>query len=100
LLRSICFAVFSPKEKRTGAVFLTEVRGVPESLAGWAHLLCGGDDDFPLNRRTAYRPHGRSRGGGGAIVAAVGFALVTFVPQWQLSLVGYVLVLAAPISCR
>lgn len=29
---------------------------------------------------------------GGAIVAAVGFALVTFVPQWQLSLVGYVLV--------
>ncbi len=29
---------------------------------------------------------------GGALVAAIGFALVTFVPQWQLSLVGYVLV--------
>ncbi|URN99786.1 MFS transporter [Leclercia adecarboxylata] len=96
LIGLICFAVFLAEGTVLdwSAVFLTEVRGVPESLGGLG-FTC-----FSI-AMTLFRLTGDkliARTGplravvGGAIVAAAGFALVTFVPQWELSLLGYVLV--------
>jgi len=96
LIGAICFAVFLAEGTVLdwSAVFLTEVRGVPESLGGLGFTCFA--VAMTIFRLTGDRLIARTGAlravVGGAIVAAVGFALVTFVPQWQLSLVGYVLV--------
>jgi predicted MFS family arabinose efflux permease len=96
LIGAICFAVFLAEGTVLdwSAVFLTEVRGVPESLGGLGFTCFA--VAMTIFRLTGDRLIARTGAlravVGGALVAAIGFALVTFVPQWQLSLVGYVLV--------
>ena len=96
LIGAICFAVFLAEGTVLdwSAVYLTEVRGVPESLGGLgftcfavAMTLLRLTGDKLIARIGAPRAVV-----GGAIVAALGFALVTFVPVWQLALLGYVLI--------
>ena len=96
LIGAICFAVFLAEGTVLdwSAVYLTEVRGVPESLGGLgftcfavAMTLLRLTGDKLIARIGALRAVV-----GGAIVAAVGFAIVTFVPVWQLALLGYVLI--------
>ncbi|MGL4428504.1 MAG: MFS transporter [Silvania sp.] len=96
LIGAICFAVFLAEGTVLdwSAVFLTEVRSVPESLGGLgftcfavAMTLFRLTGDKLIARTGALRAVV-----GGAIIAALGFALVTFVPVWYLSLLGYVLV--------
>ncbi|MEB6379714.1 MFS transporter [Leclercia adecarboxylata] len=96
LIGAICFAVFLAEGTVLdwSAVFLTEVRGVPESLGGLGFTCFS--VAMTLFRLTGDRLIARTGAlravVGGAIVAAAGFALVTFVPLWELSLLGYVLV--------
>ncbi|PXW43937.1 fucose permease [Klebsiella oxytoca] len=96
LIGIICFAVFLAEGTVLdwSAVFLTEVRGMPENLGGLGFA-------FFAIAMTAVRLSGDrliTRLGfvpvvfGGSILAAIGFCLVTFVPAWSLSLLGYVLV--------
>lgn len=96
LIGLICFAVFLAEGTVLdwSAVFLTEVRGVPESLGGLGFTCFSvAMTFFRLTGDKLIARTGALRAVvGGAIVAAAGFALVTFVPQWQLSLLGYVLV--------
>ena len=96
LIGIICFAVFLAEGTVLdwSAVYLTEVRGVPESLGGLgftcfavAMTLLRLTGDKLIARIGAVRAVV-----GGAIVAAVGFAMVTFIPVWQLALLGYVLI--------
>ncbi len=96
LIGAICFAVFLAEGTVLdwSAVFLTEVRGVPESLGGLGFTCFAvAMTIFRLTGDKLIARTGALRAVvGGAIVAAVGFALVTFMPLWQLSLLGYVLV--------
>lgn len=96
LIGIICFAVFLAEGTVLdwSAVFLTEVRGMPENLGGLGFA-------FFAVAMTVIRLSGDrmiTRLGfvpvvfGGAILAAVGFCLVIFIPHWPLSLLGYVLV--------
>lgn len=96
LIGIICFAVFLAEGTVLdwSAVFLTEVRGMPENLGGLGFA-------FFSVAMTVVRLSGdrmMTRFGfiplvfGGAILAAIGFCLVIFVPAWTLSLLGYVLV--------
>jgi len=96
LIGAICFAVFLAEGTVLdwSAVYLTEVRNVPESSGGLgftcfavAMTLLRLTGDKLIARTGALRAVV-----GGAFVAAAGFALVTFVPVWQLALVGYVLI--------
>jgi predicted MFS family arabinose efflux permease len=96
LIGIICFAVFLAEGTVLdwSAVYLTEIRGVPESLGGLgftcfavAMTLLRLTGDKLIARTGAVRAVV-----GGAIVAAVGFAMVTFIPMWQLALLGYVLI--------
>ncbi|MEG1210037.1 MAG: MFS transporter [Leclercia sp.] len=96
LIGAICFAVFLAEGTVLdwSAVYLTEVRGVPESLGGLGFTCFA--VAMTIFRLTGDRLIARTGAlravVGGAIVAAIGFALVTFVPVWTLSLLGYVLV--------
>lgn len=96
LIGIICFAVFLAEGTVLdwSAVFLTEVRGMPENLGGLGFA-------FFAIAMTVVRLSGDrliTRLGfvpvvfGGSILAAIGFCLVTFVPARSLSLLGYVLV--------
>ncbi len=96
LIGAICFAVFLAEGTVLdwSAVYLTEVRNVPESSGGLgftcfavAMTLLRLTGDKLIARIGALRAVV-----GGALVAATGFALVTFVPVWQLALLGYVLI--------
>lgn len=96
LIGAICFAVFLAEGTVLdwSAVFLTEVRGVPESLGGLGFTCFAvAMTIFRLTGDKLIARTGSLRAVvGGAIVAAIGFALVIFMPLWQLSLLGYVLV--------
>ncbi|MGQ9450340.1 MFS transporter [Leclercia sp. TB492] len=96
LIGAICFAVFLAEGTVLdwSAVFLTEVRGVPESLGGLGFTCFAvAMTIFRLTGDKLIARTGALRAVvGGAIVAAIGFALVIFMPLWQLSLLGYVLV--------
>lgn len=96
LIGIICFAVFLAEGTVLdwSAVFLTEVRGMPENLGGLGFA-------FFAVAMTAVRLSGdrmMTRMGfipvvfGGALLAAVGFCLVIFITAWPLSLFGYALV--------
>ncbi|WP_336996342.1 MFS transporter [Leclercia sp. UBA7405] len=96
LIGAVCFAVFLAEGTVLdwSAVYLTEVRRVPESLGGLgftsfavAMTLLRLTGDKLIARIGAPRAVV-----GGALVAALGFAIVTLVPVWQLALLGYVLI--------
>lgn len=96
LIGAVCFAVFLAEGTVLdwSAVYLTEVRRVPESLGGLgftsfavAMTLLRLTGDKLITRIGAPRAVV-----GGALVAALGFAIVTLVPVWQLALLGYVLI--------
>lgn len=96
LLGLVCFAVFLTEGTVLdwSAVYLTDVRNIPETLGGLGYTcfavamtvvrLTGDRLIAWLGRLPVVF--------GGALIAAAGLALVTWVPSWQLSLIGYVLV--------
>lgn len=96
LLGIVCFAVFLTEGTVLdwSAVYLTDARDIPETLGGLGYTC------FAIAMTAARLTGDRiiARLGrlpvvfGGALVAAAGLALVTWVPSWQLSLIGYVLV--------
>jgi len=92
----ICFSVFLTEGTVLdwSAVYLTQAREMPEKLGGLGYA------SFAI-AMTAARLKGDKiiqRFGqlkivvSGAIIAALGLAIVTFIPSWHLSLLGYVLV--------
>lgn len=96
LLGIVCFAVFLTEGTVLdwSAVYLTQARKMPETLGGLGYTcfaiamtaarLTGDRIIATFGRLPVVLT--------GAITAAVGLALVTYVPSWPLSLVGYVLV--------
>ncbi|HEY0209919.1 MFS transporter [Acerihabitans sp.] len=96
LIGIVCYAVFLAEGTVLdwSAVFLTEVRGMPETMGGLGFTA------FAVAMTVARLTGDRLIAWlgalpmvfGGAVVAAGGFALVTFVPAWSLTLLGYVLV--------
>lgn len=96
LLGIVCFAVFLTEGTVLdwSAVYLTDVRNIPETLGGLGYTCFA--IAMTLFRLTGDRIIARLGRLpvvlGGSIVAAVGLALVTYIPSWELSLIGYVLV--------
>lgn len=96
LLGVVCFAVFLTEGTVLdwSAVYLTDVRNIPETLGGLGYTC------FAVAMTAARLTGDRLIAWlgrlpvvfGGALIAAAGLALVTWVPSWQLSLTGYVLV--------
>lgn len=96
LLGIVCFAVFLTEGTVLdwSAVYLTQARNMPETLGGLGYTC------FAIAMTAARLTGDRiiSTVGRlpvvltGAMTAAMGLALVTYVPSWPLSLVGYVLV--------
>ncbi|MRS18669.1 MFS transporter [Enterobacteriaceae bacterium RIT692] len=96
LLGLVCFAVFLTEGTVLdwSAVYLTQARNMPETLGGLGYTC------FAIAMTAARLTGDRiiSTFGRlpvvltGAITAAIGLALVTYVPSWPLSLVGYVLI--------
>ncbi|KHJ65250.1 MFS transporter [Pantoea rodasii] len=96
LLGLVCFLVFLTEGTVLdwSAVYLTQVRNMPETLGGLGYTcfavamtvarLTGDRLIKNMGRFTVVF--------GGAVTAAAGLALVTFVPSWHLSLLGYILV--------
>lgn len=96
LLGIVCFLVFLTEGTVLdwSAVYLTQVREMPEMLGGLGYTcfaiamtaarLTGDRIVENLGRLTVVVA--------GALTAAVGLALVTFIPAWHLSLMGYVLI--------
>lgn len=96
LLGIVCFAVFLTEGTVLdwSAVYLTQARNMPETLGGLGYTcfaiamtaarLTGDRIIATFGRLPVVLT--------GAITAAIGLALVTYVPSWPLSLVGYVLV--------
>ena len=92
----ICFAVFLTEGTVLdwSAVYLTDVRAIPVSLGGLGYTcfaiamtvarLTGDRIISSLGRLPVVL--------GGALVAAAGMAMVTFIASWPLSLLGYTLV--------
>lgn len=92
----ICFAVFLTEGTVLdwSAVYLTDVRAIPASLGGLGYTcfaiamtvarLTGDRIISSLGRLPVVL--------GGALVAAAGMALVTFIASWPLALLGYTLV--------
>jgi len=92
----ICFAVFLTEGTVLdwSAVYLTDVRAIPVSLGGLGYTcfavamtvarLTGDRIISSLDRLPVVL--------GGALVAAAGMAMVTFIAFWPLSLLGYTLV--------
>lgn len=96
LLGLVCFLVFLTEGTVLdwSAVYLTQVRNMPETLGGLGYTCFA--VAMTVARLTGDRLI-RNMGRltvvfGGAVTAAVGLALVTFVPSWHLSLLGYILV--------
>ncbi len=96
LLGVVCFAVFLTEGTVLdwSAVYLTDVRNIPETLGGLGYTC------FAVAMTAARLTGDRLIAWlgrlpvvfGGALIAAAGLALVTWVPSWQLSLTGYILV--------
>lgn len=96
LLGIVCFAVFLTEGTVLdwSAVYLTQARNMPETLGGLGYTcfaiamtvarLTGDRIIATFGRLPVVLT--------GAITAAIGLALVTYVPSWPLSLVGYVLI--------
>ncbi|WP_455844450.1 MFS transporter [Pantoea agglomerans] len=96
LLGIVCFAVFLTEGTVLdwSAVYLTQARNMPETLGGLGYTcfaiamtvarLTGDRIIATFGRLPVVLT--------GAITAAIGLAMVTYVPSWPLSLVGYVLV--------
>lgn len=92
----ICFAVFLTEGTVLdwSAVYLTDVRAIPVSLGGLGYTcfaiamtvarLTGDRIISSLGRLPVVL--------GGALVAAAGMAMVTFIASWPMSLLGYTLV--------
>jgi len=92
----ICFAVFLTEGTVLdwSAVYLTDVRAIPASLGGLGYTcfaiamtvarLTGDRIISSLGRLPVVL--------GGALVAAAGMAIVTFIASWPLALLGYTLV--------
>ncbi|MEN4686526.1 MFS transporter [Pantoea agglomerans] len=92
----ICFAVFLTEGTVLdwSAVYLTDVRAIPASLGGLGYTcfaiamtvarLTGDRIISSLGRLPVVL--------GGALVAAAGMAMVTFIDSWPLALLGYTLV--------
>ena len=92
----ICFAVFLTEGTVLdwSAVYLTDVRAIPPSLAGLGYIcfavamtvarLTGDRIIIAMGRFPVVL--------GGAIIAAAGLAIVAFIPSWPLALPGYALV--------
>lgn len=92
----ICFAVFLTEGTVLdwSAVYLTDVRAIPASLGGLGYTcfaiamtvarLTGDRIISSLGRLPVML--------GGALVAAAGMAMVTFIDSWPLALLGYTLV--------
>lgn len=92
----ICFAVFLTEGTVLdwSAVYLTDVRAIPVSLGGLGYTcfaiamtvarLTGDRIILSLGRLPVVL--------GGALVAAAGMAMVTFIASWPLALLGYTLV--------
>lgn len=96
LLGLVCFLVFLTEGTVLdwSAVYLTQVRNMPETLGGLGYTCFA--VAMTVARLTGDRLI-RNMGRftvvfGGAVTAAAGLALVTFVPSWHLSLLGYILV--------
>ncbi|WP_312980442.1 MFS transporter [Atlantibacter sp.] len=96
LLGIVCFAVFLTEGTVLdwSAVYLTDARNIPETLGGLGYTCFA--IAMTLFRLTGDRIIARLGRLpvvlGGSIVAAIGLALVTYIPSWELSLTGYVLV--------
>ena len=96
LLGIVCFAVFLTEGTVLdwSAVYLTDVRNIPATLGGLGYTCFA--IAMTLFRLTGDRIIARLGRLpvvlGGSIIAAVGLALVTYIPSWELSLLGYVLV--------
>lgn len=96
LLGLVCFAVFLTEGTVLdwSAVYLTQARNMPETLGGLGYTC------FAIAMTAARLTGDRiiSTFGRlpvvltGALTAAIGLALVTFIPSWPLSLVGYILI--------
>ena len=96
LLGVVCFAVFLTEGTVLdwSAVYLTDVRNIPETLGGLGYTC------FAVAMTAARLTGDRLIAWlgrlpvvfGGALIAAAGLALVTWVPSWQLSLTGYILI--------
>ena len=92
----ICFAVFLTEGTVLdwSAVYLTDVRAIPEALGGLGYTffavamtvarLTGDRIILSLGRFPVVL--------GGALIAAAGLAIVTFITAWPLALLGYALV--------
>lgn len=96
LLGLVCFLVFLTEGTVLdwSAVYLTQVRNMPETLGGLGYTCFA--VAMTVARLTGDRLI-RNMGRltvvfSGAVTAAAGLALVTFVPSWHLSLLGYILV--------
>ncbi len=96
MLGIICLSVFLTEGTVLdwSAIYLTQVRNMPESLGGLGYTC------FAV-AMTAARLTGdrvvKYFGQlivvvGGALAAAIGLALMTFIPSWHLSLFGYILI--------
>lgn len=95
-LGMVCLLVFLTEDTVLdwSAIYLTQVRDMPESLGGLGYTC------FAI-AMTAVRLTGdrvvKYLGQlavvvGGSLTAAIGLALITFIPSWYLSLFGYVLI--------
>ncbi|WP_215844737.1 MFS transporter [Candidatus Pantoea bituminis] len=95
ILGMVCFAVFLTEGTVLdwSAVYLTQVRNMPETLGGLGYTC------FAVAMTAARLMGDRIVGNlgrltvvvGGSLTTAVGLALITFIPSWHLSLLGYIL---------
>lgn len=96
LLGIVCFSVFLTEGTVLdwSAVYLTQVRAMPETLGGLGYTCFA--VAMTLARLTGdkvVKHFGRLKVVVvGAVVAALGLAMVTFIPAWHLSLIGYALI--------
>ncbi|SER20349.1 hypothetical protein SAMN05216522_11424 [Rosenbergiella nectarea] len=96
LLGVVCFSVFLTEGTVLdwSAVYLTQVRAMPETLGGLGYTCFA--VAMTLARLTGdkvVKYCGRLKVVVvGAMIAALGLAMVTFIPLWYLSLIGYALI--------
>ena len=96
LLGIVCFSVFLTEGTVLdwSAVYLTQVRAMPETLGGLGYTCFA--VAMTLARLTGdkvVRYFGRLKVVvAGSVIAALGLAMVIFIPVWHLSLIGYALV--------
>ena len=96
LLGIVCFSVFLTEGTVLdwSAVYLTQVRAMPETLGGLGYTCFA--VAMTLARLTGdkvVRYFGRLKVVvAGSVIAALGLAMVIFIPAWHLSLIGYALV--------